>query len=364
MSFYLKEFPTLDSSAALRDAMEARNEPEEFIRQVLEVYEHQPSASSVPLEPSRVEVSPQAAEYKSPLIDRKEDKLREVMTCSVLKKYARMCLIGIPSESILVRMKLDSVGPQQRNRFLKALGEKEEDVNQSPIKKFTKRKGKTTPPSRGSETRETRLQSDEKQKKSVWGTPPNAVRSRDSLLLALGEEIEEQELQEVQEFFAQQNGEAVHTRRYLQSLRNNETASLRVLEVRRAQNIAIGLVQFKSFGSTADFLRAILSLDNYGGKVTADVLDNFSTLLPTTAEFNRILEMASSKHPVELFFQDVLPYYPELPHRLRLFRLCLTFENDCTALLLKSKNIIDTCNQVTCPCRIGHITLHYDCDRS
>jgi hypothetical protein len=118
------------------------------------------------------------------------------------------------------------------------------------------------------------------------------------------------------------------------------------LDRSRAQNISIGLLALKEFGSTADFLRSIITFDTVNGRITADVLDNFQYLLPSESELKKLRAIQVSYHPAEVFMQEVASFYPELPLKLQMFRTCLTLESECRGAIMKNKTIVNTCNQV------------------
>jgi len=292
-----------------------------------------------------------------------QNGISSLLECTSLRKYAKMYSMGIPIENVLMKMKLDSLSPQNRNKLLRALGRKEEDI----IDERSSTKLKVGQPlQRSKSVGANSLQNIhwkplplEKLKRSVWIDGPNSGSGRDNdtdgedfLTSTAALQIEDNEVKELQKLFAQQTPSTLSVKlakRFGAKSNNQPDASdvvLKVLDPKRAQNIAIGLVPFKPFGRTGDFLRAVSSLDTYGGRITADLLDNFKYLLPSELELKRISDMVSSSHPVELFFQEIVTFYPQLPRRLQLFRSCLTFESDCEAIKLKLMNIVNTCNQV------------------
>jgi formin 2 len=118
------------------------------------------------------------------------------------------------------------------------------------------------------------------------------------------------------------------------------------LEGKRAQNIVIGLSQYKSFGSYSILLSAICSLDNLNGTLTLDHAENLVSLLPTVSELKKVVDMSQSKHPAELFFLLAKDFYPELPRRLNCFIMTQHFENYCLATENKMKALNAACSEV------------------
>lgn len=264
----------------------------------------------------------------------------------VLMKYAKMLGMGVPAGNVLMKLKMENIEISQRNRLMRAAGQEEEvDPNaaaaavpsaSAPAGAMTRR------PSANMQNLHWNMLPADKLKNSIWSQASGNPVS----------DIAETDLLELERLFGAQKDTggkgSFATTRNIGALADSqkEALQLRHLEKKRAQNIVIGLNPFKSLGSHVDLLKALCSLNDLGGKVTADHIDNFRNLLPTEAELKRIDKINGSKHPAELFFQAVMVFYPELPVRLNCFAACLNFNGNCVALLVRTKKLINACNQV------------------
>jgi len=129
--------------------------------------------------------------------------------------------------------------------------------------------------------------------------------------------------------------------------RKSATLQLYMLDAKRAQNIVIGLAQFKSVApDTFALLRAVCSLDGLSGRLTGDHLENLSPLLPTAPEMKRISDLAQSSHPAEVFVRVAASFYPELPRRLQCFSTCVHFRTSVSAAQDKARALVTACKEV------------------
>ena len=138
---------------------------------------------------------------------------------------------------------------------------------------------------------------------------------------------------------------------------SSSATQLFVLDGKRAQNVVIGLAQYKSLtqppaegggggGGMFALLRAVCSLDSMGGRVTADHLENLLPLLPTPAEMKRLADLAASSHPAEVFIRTAASFYPELPRRLQCFLTCCSFRQSAQACAAKARLLVTACVEV------------------
>ncbi len=130
------------------------------------------------------------------------------------------------------------------------------------------------------------------------------------------------------------------------TIKDDDKMKLFVIEAKRAQNIVIGLAQFKNYPSASVYLGAVCSLRTLNGFFTADRLENLQSLLPSPTEAKKLPQAADSKHPAELFCLAAVELYPDLPRRISCFIFCENFNDTCSSLVLKMNKIIDACNQV------------------
>ena len=93
-------------------------------------------------------------------------------------------------------------------------------------------------------------------------------------------------------------------------------------------------------------MEAVCRLDDLGGSLNIDKLQNLLPLLPTLHEAKKMSTAQESQHPAEVFFNTAVTYYPELLNRLHSFLTCLTFADTSEQLLGKMRRIIEACNEV------------------
>ena len=150
---------------------------------------------------------------------------------------------------------------------------------------------------------------------------------------------------------------------------------LYVIEGKRAQNITIGLAQYKSLilscspasssntnntnGNTntntgssnaapLDYnilLNAIYTLNTLNNKLCVDHLENIVPLLPTPSELKILSSAKNSQHPAEKFIYLTLQY-ANLQKRLNVFVICENFNENCNFSTNQAKSIISACNEV------------------
>jgi hypothetical protein len=272
---------------------------------------------------------------------------------AVLGKYAKMLGMGVPPGNVLMKLKMENVELSQRNRLMRAAGHElePEAAAAAPAAAGTLPAPITRRPSANMQNLHWNTLPAEKLKNSIWAQSANSAP-----------DIAETDLHELERLFgAQKATGSFATTRNAGALADTakEALQLKHIDKKRAQNIVIGLNPFKSLGSHVDLLKALCSLNDLNGKITADSIDNFRTLLPTDAELKRIDKIKGSKHPAEMFFQAVMMFYPELPLRLTCFSACLNFPSNCAALHARSRKLINACNQV-CP-SLPYVCSHLPC---
>mmetsp|Transcript_5286 Transcript_5286/g.8627 ORF Transcript_5286/g.8627 Transcript_5286/m.8627 type:complete len:506 (+) Transcript_5286:1-1518(+) len=293
--------------------------------------------------------------------------------------------MGVPPANVQAKMKMDDISILHRNRLMRAAGHEEEP---DPTGSGTGSSNSSAPPVGIPRRPSAPMQNlhwntipADRLQNSIWSLnrANNSATSLGSSASngatsthggAAAADMAEAELIELERLFGHASngsagggsganrtqvkegggaGSSFATTRNIGALaeKNKAALKLHLLEKRRAQNIVIGLNPFKSFCAThVDLLKALCSLNDLQGKITADHIDNFRNLLPTDAEMKCIDKIEGSSHPAELFFQAVMRFYPELPRRLSCFSSCLNFHDNCGSALERSKTIINSCNQV------------------
>jgi hypothetical protein len=291
---------------------------------------HSPTGKQAPQEGAASEPAPPPVQETVATL--KED--------AVLGKYAKMLGMGVPPGNVLMKLKMENVELSQRNRLMRAAGHElePEAAAVTPAAAGSLPAPIARRPSANMQNLHWNTLPADKLKNSIWAQSANSAT-----------DIAETDLQELERLFgAQQATGSFATTRNAGALADTakEALQLKHIDKKRAQNIVIGLNPFKSLGSHVDLLKALCSLNDLNGKITADSIDNFRTLLPTDAELKRIDKIKGSKHPAEMFFQAVMMFYPELPLRLTCFSACLNFPSNCEALHARSRKLINACNQV------------------
>ena len=289
-----------------------------------------------------------------------------------------MALMGVPHGSVTAKMKMDNVEVSDVNRLLRSLGHDVEDygsasnsggkggrevsnpLNARPHSHPVLGALATGPrggPNANPSQRRVQLQNihwnplpAEKLSKSVWGQ--GAKEDQD--------DIQDTDLEELEKLFGSKsnsNPNPSKTQGEGDGAESKKNAmKLLLLEGKRAQNIVIGLAQYKSLAADHHtILRAICSLDSLGGKISADHLENLLPLLPTPSEMKRISDIELSQHPAEVFARAAGMYFPELPRRLQCYLTTLQFRASCIEALDKAHALISACREVISSDRLARL---------
>ena len=129
---------------------------------------------------------------------------------------------------------------------------------------------------------------------------------------------------------------------------------LHCLDARRAQNITIGLVPFNALcgatgrrrGDFAGIFEAVCRLDDVGGRLDHDALENLGRLLPSPSELKRLHGAGDSEHVAERFVLSAQRYMPELHHRIATFTACLAFPSMYQEAVVRRKEIVRACDAI------------------
>jgi hypothetical protein len=306
----------------IRRQMESAGESKEMIKEMMRTADNLSESDSIRASLEGVSKSTESAVFSKEAVD-------ALKSDPVLGKYAKMAGMGIPAGSISQKMKIDGVPEDKSSILLQAMGlvpapevvesprplMMRTSSNRRPSVPLLKMHWNTLPP--------------EKLSNSVWASS-----------------VDDESLDDIEEleklFGSQQSSESVSGK----VTKEDEKLKLLLLEPKRAQNVIIGLTQFKSFGSHDDLLGAICAMNSVDGKLTLDKLGNIQSLIPTPSEFKKIHQAIGSKNPAEIFFLLACEYYPQLPKRLNSFIICSNFNDIFSTLLEKMNKLIDSCNEV------------------
>lgn len=266
----------------------------------------------------------------------------ELKSDPVLGKYAKMASMGIPAGNIRQKMMMDHISDEIANVLMKSMGALVVETNISP-------RGSVDGGQRSSNGRKASVPL----LKMHWNTIPaeklgNSIWASNSARDAHnpnGDDDSFDDIEELEKLFGSQSNTdfAVLTK----SREIDPRLKLLLLDPKRAQNIVIGLSQFKSLAQSHDvILEAVCRLDSLTGKLNVDNLGNLQNIIPTATEMKMINQLKDSKHPAEVFYQICQAYYPDLPRRLKSFIVISNFEDVFRTLIEKMNKLIDCCNEV------------------
>ncbi len=203
-------------------------------------------------------------------VEKKVETMAELKNDPILSKYAKMIAMGVPPMNALMKMKVENIEIAQRNRLMRAAGHEEElDPNNNVNNVNVTHGAGSRRPSASLQNLHWNTLPAEKLKNSIWSHAASVDQSS----------IAEHDLQELERLFGNTNSvnSSFATTRTLGALAETQKESLQLkhIEKKRAQNIVIGLNPFKSLGTHVEILKAMCSLDDMNGKISADHIDNF-----------------------------------------------------------------------------------------
>jgi hypothetical protein len=132
----------------------------------------------------------------------------------------------------------------------------------------------------------------------------------------------------------------------IKKVSKTKTRQASLLDGKRANNIAIGLAQFRSFQSYDDLCQAVASLDTTN--LNIEQLENMHLLLPTTAEMKQLQEHSGSLEALgraELFFVAILKVN-RFAAKLSVCLFIEQFETQALELQCMQDQFIHTCSNI------------------
>lgn len=296
-----------------------------------------------------------------------QTRLQAALADEALGKFAKMARMGVPPQSVLMKMALDKASAADQRRMQIVLGLVEE----------------AAPAEDGDKDKMSRVivaLPEERLRRSIWAFTSDAgttsVDGSDGANGALQEHVAEHELRELEAMFRrQQRGRpsadaaaATSVDKVAQlAAQTRKTFALLLLEPRRAQNVAIGLTAFRQLSAAGGdsgghgmlrVLQAVCALSDMDGQLTADLLDQLRVLLPSESEVKRahlLAPPASPQHPAELFAKAALLFYPELPLRLATFVSIGAFPAQVSAAVTRLSTFVDAINVVLSSTRLAQL---------
>lgn len=292
-------------------------------------------------------------------------RLQAALADEALGKFAKMARMGVPPQSVLMKMALDKASAADQRRMQVVLGLVEE----------------AAPGEDGDKDKMNRVivaLPEERLRRSIWAFTSDAgttsVDGSGAAGGAMQEHVAEHELRELEAMFRrQQRGrpsadDASATSKVAQlAAQTRKTFALLLLEPRRAQNVVIGLTAFRHLSagggdggghSMLRVLQAVCALSDMDGQLTADLLDQLRVLLPSESEVKRahlLAPPASPQHPAELFAKASLLFYPELPLRLATFVSICAFPAQVAAAGTRLSSFVDAINVVLSSTRLAQL---------
>ena len=339
---------------SVKNAMSKAGESRELIKFLIETADEQHILSSNSPAITSSSTNPLDGGGKIPGKLSAED-LNALKQDPVIGKYVKMHAMGVPVGNIEQKMKLDSIETSDLRRFLIATGQPVTAENGGGLDDAANTEEVSPRNSKGRKASVPLL-------KIHWSPLPAEKLSNSIFATARHDDddsMQDEEFEEFEKLFGAKASNDQNSRGAGAGMagggaggterREDPRMKLLVLESKRAQNIIIGLTQFKSIASHGTLLKSICSLNDLHGQLNPDHLQNLSQLLPTTSEMKKLPDAEESHHPAEIFCVLASKFYPDLPKRLTCFITCLTFHENYLNLTQRMKKIIDACNEVSYP---------------
>ena len=325
---YLNFLEAGNTVRQVRRQMEKDNQPKDLIKLMMRMSDDICSSTTT----SRTSINSSSAAENVVPSKASPEELSSLKQDERIGKYIKMAVMGVPFGNVEQKMKAEGVCTEDALRVAVALGH-----GPPPEVRIRRSSSSENRPARKSSVSLVKMH---------WNTlPPEKLEN--SVWANIDEDsMEEKDLKELEKLFAASVKSSVSDSKDTHSAPTDPKFQLFVLDARRAQNVVIGLSQFKGHKTHNELLEAVCRLDDQSGILNIDKLQNLVPLLPTFHEAKKMSAAKESQHPAEVFFNVAIDYYPELPRRLSCFITCLTFADTTQSLLEKMKRIIDACNEV------------------
>jgi ankyrin repeat protein len=354
---YLEMLRQGTSLLAVKSTMSKAGESRELIKFLIETADEQHIIPSTDSTVTSSTVSSQNGSKGSQAKALSPEELSALKQDPIIGKYVKMHAMGVPAGNIEQKMKLDTVEGSEIQRFMIATGQAPADDTLS--EQVSPRDGPRSSKSRKGSVPLLKIH---------WSPLPAEKLSNSIFATARDDDdsMQDEEFEEFEKLFGSQlkavDGDETGGGGGRGGIGREENPKMKlfVLEPKRAQNIIIGLTQFKSIASHSSLLRSICSLNDLNGQLTSDRLQNISQLLPTVSEMKKLPDAKDSHHPAEVFCTLASKYYPDLPKRLTCFLTCTTFQEAYVTLTQKMKKVIEACNEVNFFHHHSHLTIGSD----
>jgi hypothetical protein len=257
-----------------------------------------------------------------------------------LTKYVKMTSVGVPPQSVRNKMEQDSIPKEKIELFEVSFGLRE--CNISCHSSMTTPLGLPKPPlvQRRTSVKMQKIHwktvSEEKVGDSLWADSTNYDR-----------DIDDKEVEQLESLFAVKKTVPSVTNskkeRLSNSSRHNDSS---LIEMKRANNIAISLAQYRKFKNYDELCEAVICMDS--AKLNSEQIQNMKALLPTTDELKRISAYKGVTEGLvraELFFLSVSKF-PRFARKVETFHFALMFETNLSDLELSLSKLDMACTTI------------------
>ena len=245
---------------------------------------------------------------------------------TTLTKYKKMAAVGVPSQSIVIKMRQDGVDKDKISAFEYANGLSSSTPSRSPLRQLNL----PAPPAMQILRRRTSVT----MQKIHW-KPVSQERVENSLWASATDSenvIDDSEVRELENLFGAKKPNPAQTKRGGSLPNKSKAQKISLIDVKRSNNIAISLAQFKAFQTYDDMCKAVVSLDS--SKLSGEQLQNMMALLPTQDEMRKMKEYKGGCDGLgraENFFLAVTKI-PRYSQKLSTFTFVLQFTDNVNEL--------------------------------
>jgi len=263
-----------------------------------------------------------------------------------ISKYITMVKVGIPIVAVEMKMKQEQVPDEKVLLWKKAVGQgtKRSDQSQNILKSPIPLLSPPRRPSTAPVKRVANLQ------KIYWNTVSES-KLNDSLWAS--DEVSGHDNVDVDEIKVLENLFAVKPSALNGRIKNRDgvaekanTKNVRLIELKRANNIAIALAQFRSFNNYDELCRAVISQDRK--TLNVEKLLNMKNLLPTTEELETMKMFHGGVENLgraELFFLSV-SRVPRFNQKLDTFIFISQFSDQVREFEQTSSFLEQACSEI------------------
>jgi hypothetical protein len=261
-----------------------------------------------------------------------------------LSKFRKMASFGVPYESIANKMRQESISAEKIDLFEIAFGLKlannsiqQRSQGGNPIQGIEL---PLPPPiSRRTSVKMQKIHwkavSEEKLGDSLWAN----TTDYDS-------DIDDKEVKQLESLFGATQAKPTSNIKKQRTTNSSNVKNSCLIDMKRANNIAIALAQYRSYQKYDDLCRAVVSMDSC--KLSAEQLQNMRALLPTMDELKKMKQYNGRTEGLvraELFFLSVSKF-PRFAQKLETFIFSLLFNAQMNELRDSCTKLKQACEDV------------------